>query len=71
MKDGSTCVHERGVFSVWQRPLRPDKPPVYEVREAGFTHAKVVSLITLVEGGFDRAVADCDARFERRRRVAA
>lgn len=63
--DGCTEVHSNGKFSVWQRPLKPDKPPIYEVREQGFTHAKVVSVMALAEGGFDRAVRDCDDRAAR------
>lgn len=67
-RDAAGCwtIHERGVFSVWQRPIRGDNPPVFEVREAGFTHAKVVSLVALADGGLDRAISDCNSRHERR-----
>ncbi len=64
--DGCCLVHERGVFSVWQRPIRGDNPPVFEVREAGFNTHRVVSLVALVDGGLDRAIADCNNRHERR-----
>lgn len=64
--DGSTQVHANGKFSVWQRPLKPDKPPIYEVREQGFTHSVVKSVIALADGGFDRAVGDCNDRAARR-----
>lgn len=64
--DGSIQVHTAGKFSVWQRKLRGDNPPVYEVREQGFTHAKVVAVIALADGGFDRACGDANDRHARK-----